>query len=218
MGLTALKKWRLIVPGILIIILVLFIIQKSFSDFAETFISVQWNDIVYTILAIAIGVFYSILNIRKLLWNPYLNRVQINIKNTLLSAYKQPLSKQQQAYLVDGRKLMIIFYNFIDNDNSLKEKAKRVRFNGLKWTSMIDLVIISFCGSLIFWVKLIIETNFYYLAMALILITLALVSFGLIQLTTRDHLSLSNEQLEIICQSYKTQLEDKINELLQNQR
>lgn len=217
MGLTALKKWRLIVPGILIIILVLFIIQKSFSDFAETFISVQWNDIVYTILAIAIGVFYSILNIRKLLWNPYLNRVQTNIKDTLLSAYKQPLSNQQKAYLTEGRKLMIIFYHFIDNDKSLLEKAKRVRFNGLEWTSTIDLTIISFCGSLIFWVKLIIETNSYYLTMALILTILALVSFGLIQLTTRRHLSLSNEQLEIICQSYKQQLEDKINELLQNQ-
>jgi len=214
MGMTALKIWRLIIPGILILILLLFVIQESFTDLTKTFTSFQSNDIAYTILVIAVGVFYYILNIRKLLWNPYLNRVQINIKNTLLSAYKKPLNKQQKAYLIEGRKLMIIFYHFIDNDKSLLEKAKRVRFNGLIWTSMIDLTIISSCGSLIFWVKLIIERHFYYLAMALILIILALVSFGLIQLTTRHHLSLSNEQLEIICQSYKTQLEDKINELL----
>lgn len=214
MGMSGLKKWRLVVPGILIIIAVLFIIQESFSDFAQTYVSKPWNDITYTILAIAIGVFYSILNVRKILWNPYLNRVQTNIKNTLIRAYDQPLSAQQRAYLVEGRRLMIIFYYFIDNDNSLLEKAKRVRFNGLQWTSTIDLTIISSCGALIFWVKLIIETNAYYLTMALILTILTLVSFGLIQLTTRRHLSLSNEQLEIISQSYKQQLEDKINELL----
>lgn len=217
MGMTALKIWRLIVPGVLILILILFVIQESFTDLAKTFTSFQSNDIVYTIIVVAVGVLYYILNIRKLLWNTYLNRVQNNIKNTLLSAYEQPLSTQQKAHLIEGRKLMIIFYHFIDNDKSLLEKAKRVRFNGLIWTSVIDLTIISVCGSLIFWVKFIIEANYYYLAMALILIILALVSFGLIQLTTRHHLSLSNEQLEIICQSYKTQLEDKINELLQNQ-
>ena len=103
MGMSGLKKWRLVVPGILIIIAVLFIIQESFSDFAQTYVSKPWNDITYTILAIAIGVLYSILNVRKILWNPYLNRVQTNIKNTLIRAYDQPLSAQQRAYLAEGR-------------------------------------------------------------------------------------------------------------------
>ena len=52
MGMSGLKKWRLVVPGILIIIAVLFIIQESFSDFAQTYVSKPWNDITYTILAI----------------------------------------------------------------------------------------------------------------------------------------------------------------------
>ncbi|GAH97315.1 unnamed protein product, partial [marine sediment metagenome] len=32
MGMTALKKWRLVVPGIFILILLLFVVQGSFSE------------------------------------------------------------------------------------------------------------------------------------------------------------------------------------------
>ena len=218
MGMTALKIWRLIIPGIFILLLLLSVIQESFSELTITFTNFQLKDTIYTILVIAFGGLYYILHIRNLLWNPYLNRVQNNIKDTLLNPYKQQLNKQQENYLRDGRKLMHIFYHFIDNDNSLLEKAKRVRFNGLIWTSTIDLTIIAACGSLLFWVKFIIETNSYNLWMALMLLILALVSFGLIQLTTKHHLSLSNEQLEIICQSYRPKLEKEVYELLQNQR
>jgi len=214
MGITALKTWRLIIPGILILLLLLFAIQESFSGLTKTFTNFQPKDTIYTILVLAFGGLYYILKIRNILWNPYLNRVKNNIKDTLLSPFKQQLDKKQEDYLRDGRKLMIIFYHFIDNDNSLLEKAKRVRFNGLIWTSTIDLTIIAAFGSLLFWAKFIIEKNSYNLWGALICLALALVSFGLIQLTTKHHISLSNEQLEIICQSYKQQLKDKLYELL----
>jgi hypothetical protein len=52
--------------------------------------------------------------------------------------------------------------------------------------------------------------------MALVLIVLSLVFFGLIQLTTKRQIALSNEQLETILQSYKAELKNKIYGLLQN--
>ena len=213
MSVEALKRWRLIIPGILIVLLVLFAIQESFSEFTNF----QLKDTIYIIVVIAVGVLYYILNIRNLLWKPYFNRVQNNIKDTLLSPFEKQLDKQQEDYLRDGQRLLIIFWHFIDNDNSLVEKAKIVRFNGLIWTSTVDLTIIAACGSLLFWAKLIIVTNSYNLWMAVILLVLALVSFGFIQLMTKRHISLSNEQLETICQSYKPELERKVHELLQNQ-
>jgi hypothetical protein len=112
---------------------------------------------------------------------------------------------------------MHIFYHFVDNDRSLSEKANRVRFNGLIWTSTVDLTIIAAFGSLIFWVKLIIERTSYDLWMAVILLVLSLFSFGLIQLTTKRHISLSNEQLDIICDLYRPELKEKMYELLKNQ-
>lgn len=220
MSMTTLKFFRLLVPGVLIFCLLVIAIQGDFHELIKLttdFSNFQSKDTIWMLIFIVIGVIYYILNIRDLLWNPYHKRVQNNIKDTLISPFKQQLSKQQIDYLKDGRKLMNVFYHFIDNDKSLAQKANRVRFNGLIWTSTIDLTIIATIGSLAFWFKLIFETSSYNLWMAIILLIIALISFGLIQLTTKRHILLSNEQLEIICQLHKENLQGKINELLQNQ-
>lgn len=220
MSMTTLKFFRLLVPGILIVILLLIVIQDNLHElieFTKAFSNLQLKDTIFVAVFIGIGAIYYIINIRDLLWNPYHKRVQNNIKNTLISPFMQQFNKQQIDYLKDGRKLMNVFYHFIDTDNSLTQKANRVRFNGLIWTSTIDLTIIATIGSLAFWSKLIFEISSYNLWMAIILLIIALISFGLIQLTTKRHISLSNEQLEIICQLHKEKLQEKINELLQNQ-
>jgi len=220
MSMTTLKYWRLIIPGIFVASILILSMQENFSELFRSLRSVsdfQLDDLANIVVVVVFGVLYYILNIRNLLWNPYYNRVQDNIKNTLIRPFAQQLDSQQENYLKEGRRLMHIFYHFIDYDKSLSEKAKGVRFNGLIWTSTVDLTIISAIGSLIFWVELAIETNSYNLWMAIILLVMSLVSFGLIQLTTRRHISLSNEQLEFICQSYTKELQEKIDELLQTQ-
>lgn len=213
-----LKFFRLLVPGILIFLLIILVLQDDFSELSylvRVFSDFQVKDTRYTVVFVVIGVLYYILGIRHWLWNPYHERVRNNIKDKLLSPFLQDLNKQQIADLKEGSKLMNVFYHFIDSDDSLKEKAKRVRFNGLIWTSTIDLTIISGLGSLVFWIRFILERTQYNLVMAVSLLALALISFGLIQLSTRRHLALSNEQLELICQIYRVKLHGKINELLQ---
>lgn len=217
MSMNTLKYFRLLVPGILVFIIFILAIQESFDELVEltkTFSNFQFKDGIYIAIFIVLGAIYYIFSIRDLLWNPYHKRVQNNIKETLMNPFQGELNKQQRDNLKEGRKLMNVFYHFVDNDNSLAQKANRVRFNGLLWTSTIDLTIITAIGSLVFWIKFIIERSSYNLWMAVILLIVALVSFGLIQLTTRKHLSLSNEQLEIICQLHKEKLHEKINELL----
>lgn len=220
MSLTSLKNWRLVIPGIFIVLVLIFSLQENFGELTgslRSFTDFQLNDLAIIVVVVVFGVLYYILNIRRLLWYRYNEQIQDNIKNTLIKPFTQQLQDSQENYLKEGRKLMHIFYNFIDNDKSLSEKAKSVRLNGLIWTSTMDLTIISAIGSLVFWVKLIIVKSSYNLWMALILLFVSLVSFGLIQLATRRHISLSNEQLEFICQSYTQQLEDKINDLLQSE-
>lgn len=216
MSMNTLKYFRLLVPGILIVIFFILVIQESFGElvqFAKAFSNLQLRGTLFIAVFIIIGAIYYIFNIRDLLWNPYHKRVQNNIKDTLIYPFRQELNEQQKDDLKEGRKLMNVFYYFIDNDNSLAQKANRVRFNGLIWTSTIDLTIIAVIGSLIFWFKLIFERNSYNLWMAVILLIVALICVGLTQLTTRRHISLSNEQLEIICQLHKEKLHEKINEL-----
>lgn len=216
---TTLKVWRLLIPGILIVVLSIFVIHENFnelSEFTKTLANFGFIDKILVAVAVVIGVVYYIWNIRGRLWNRYHKQVQDNIKNTLVNPFRHQFSSEQEDYLKDGRKLMNVFYHFIDNDKSLSEKSKRVRFNGLIWTSTVDFTIIAGVYSLIFWIKFGIQNNLYNLVMAIVLLTLSLVSFRCIKLTTEKHISLSNEQLEIIRQSYKSQLKVKLDEILQN--
>ena len=91
-----------------------------------------------------------------------------------------------------------------------------MRFNGLIWSSAVDIMIISAVGSIILFVKLAVEKNPYSLWMAIILLAASLMSLGLLRRTTQRQLSLSNEQLKFICQFYKQELEESIYAELQN--
>jgi len=222
MSMETLNHWRVIIPGIFLGGIVILVIQENVSELfgsIRAFSNFQLYDLAIIAVVVIFGVLYYILDIRNLLWNPYHKRVQNNIKNTLIRPFVQQLDSQQENYLKEGRRLMHIFYQFIDDDKykSLSEKAKRVRFNGLIWTSTIDLTIIAAFGSLIFWGKLVFDNTSYNIWMGIILFIIALISFGLIQLTTKHHISLSDEQLEFICQACKPELEEKIYGLLQNQ-
>lgn len=223
MEMGTLKFFRLLVPGILIFLLIILFLQNDFhelSQFTRFFSDFQVMDTLYTVIFAFVGVLYYLLGIRNLLLKPYHERVQNNIKDKLISPFLGQLNKEQIAYLKQARRLMNIFYHFIDSDSSLTEKAKRVRFNGLIWTSTVDLTIISVLGASGFWIRLILETTQYNLVMAGSLSALVLISFGLIQLSTKRHLSLSDDQLEMICQKYKDEkdeLDRMINEVLQTQ-
>lgn len=218
MEMGTLKFFRLLVPGILIFLLIILFLQDDFQELTQLtrlLSDFQIKDTFYTVVFACIGVLYYLLDIRNILWKPYHERVQNNIKDKLISPFLGQLNKEQIAYLKQARRLMNIFYHFIDSDSSLTEKAKRVRFNGLIWTSTVDLTIISVLGASGFWIRLILETTQYNLVMAGSLSALVLISFGLIQLSTKRHLSLSDDQLEMICQKYKDELYRMINEVLQ---
>ena len=219
MSLTTLKHWRLIVPGILLVVILLLSIQESFSDLSgalKAFSDFQWYDRIIVGVVIIFGALYHILDIRMKFWNPDYRRVQDNIKSTLIEPFSQQLSTEQKDFLKEEDRLTNIFWRFVDKDNSLLEKAKRVRFNGLIWSSAVDIMIISAVGSIILFVKLAVEKNPYSLWMAIILLAASLMSLGLLRRTTQRQLSLSNEQLKFICQFYKQELEESIYAELQN--
>lgn len=202
----------------MIVLLTMLFFTNSLDEFKN--ISRIWTDFktkdtLYIAIFFIIGAIYYICNIRNILWRPFLKKVQNNIKNKLLNPFKENLTSDQIKELKKDRKLMHIFYNFVDSDTSLTEKAKRVRFNGLIWTSTIDLAIISILGSIFFFMKLIFIKSNYDLIVALLLLLLSIISFVLIILTTKRHISLSNVQLDFICHIYKHQLNQKINESLQ---
>ena len=217
MELNTLKRFRLIVPGILIFIVFVISINNSFEElkvFYKALIDFSIQDIVYVAIFMILGVLYYAFKIRYKLWDPFLNKVQINIKDSLLKPFPDEFDEEEKNSLFENRTLINLFYEFVDNNESLKEKAKLVRFNGLIWTICIDSTIILFAGSLILFCKYFFTDVNFDLVVALILLFLSMISFGLIFLITKIHIKLSNEQLEVITDLHRDKLHNRMRQLL----
>lgn len=110
---------------------------------------------------------------------------------------------------------MRVFYNIIDNDESLKRKGMNVMFNGIFWTSTADSALINF--AFYFTYKYCYPTieNVHTL-MSFFLFT-GIISIGLHIVSVIKHIYLSNEQLNPIVQDKKLSaiVEEKFNEILQ---
>jgi hypothetical protein len=213
LDINTLKRFRLLIPGFFILLLIILNISPSFDQLKEFINNIQIKDIAYSIICFIIGILYYSCDIRKLLWKKYNSRIVENIKDKLLEPIKEFSTANRIQCLKTGRKLMNIFYYFIDRDPSLKEKAKIVRLNGLFWTSAMDGTIIGLAGSLVFWIRFAIERTRYDLNVAVILLAFSCLCMILTKLLTRKHIGLSNEQLDVIYQLYKNELIVKLNEL-----
>jgi len=111
---------------------------------------------------------------------------------------------------------MNIFYSFVDNDESLKQKSKVVMFNGLIWSSFIDLCILSCLAALSYSILSIFTSKSHYIILADLLFCFCFLSLICTSLLTRKHKTLSNEQLDIIAQTKKNEVELKIKEAIDN--
>lgn len=214
-----LKMWRLIVPGIFIFILILFGLTNSKEElftFYKIFKTLEWNDSIYLIPVFLFGTMYYTLDVRWHVWQLFNTQIQENIKDKILNISKLTLLSSQWFNLKKDKALMNIFYSFVDNDESLKQKSKVVMFNGLIWSSFIDLSILSCLAALSYSILSIFTSKSHYIILADLLFCLSFLSLICTSLLTRRHKTLSNEQLDIIAQTKKNEVEQKIKEAIDN--
>jgi hypothetical protein len=215
-----LKKFRLIVPGVMIVFafLPLFnlkVIPQVGAPVYPLFQSLSslLPDYVISSLALIIcGVLYYTLNIRYYFIRESHKNIQLNIKSTLLSPFgSDPLLAPKFASLRQGRTLMNIFYDFVDNDESLKVKAGSVYFNGLLWSSFADLQAVSLIATVVYLACFLLFRDNQFTYLAIICLALSLIArFILLPRVTAQHIELSNEQLEFILQKYPKELREKL--------
>jgi len=206
-----LKKLRLLIPGI-ITILIGYYYQSLLL--AKPMKTVEFKDFSYPLIAaICIGVYFYLSNIRFLVTNYSHKKIDLNIKNHIISLYTGRLLDDDKQYLYQKNRLKDIFYNIVDNDESLKNKSKNVYFNGLIWTSTADLFIISLFSSLTFIVSAFIFSNVKseLLFGGLFLILVAMISLGLHVVAFFKHINLSNEQISYIETSQINRVDELIN-------
>jgi len=194
-----LKTFRLIIPGILIVLFLLPIYQRELSIESLNKIKIIFDSRIIIILGIVIGTLYYILNFRSWFFSKPVKKINDNIKYKLLKMCdNNPLILNKNKSLTTGRTLMIIFYRIIDNDESLKDIAKSVRLNGLIWSSIADVKATSLIVSFIYLILSWMSFKWLYFICGLALITTHIIAFFLMSLVTQKQLSLSNEQLENI--------------------
>lgn len=213
MGIKQLKTFRIIVPGLLVLLLIVFLQQDDFN-IIENIKEIQFKDGLYLIVVLIFGAIYYLLRFRSILWRFFNGRIQNNIRKKMISPFAKDYTEEEIDKINEKGKLMNAFYKIIDNDESLKEKSNNVRLNGLIWTSAMDMAIISALGAVVSWIMFFIQRHEYNSTLAWYLIIIAIISVILVEIATRRHISLSNEQLEMICQVHKDELKERLNECL----
>ena len=207
-----LKFMRLLIPGLILIfefLPILNVLQINYK-IGEGWLSYS----LLVVPALIIGVMYHIFEIRYTVTNVSHRKIDLNIVSSLLKIYNKTLSQDEYNFL-KAKRLKHIFYNLIDNDQSLSAKSQLVYFNGLLWTSTADLFILSIFSSIVFIVlgKWIISDDSIWL-LGVFYAGLAFLSICFHFLTIIRHYKLSNDQLEFIETHYQVKLKEKINDVL----
>ncbi|MBA7664365.1 hypothetical protein ES703_72423 [subsurface metagenome] len=216
MELSTLKTYRKIVPGATFISFLI----PAYLFFTDQVFEIDEAKFVFggfgLVLAIIIGTCFSSLKIRSLRNKKTHTEIITNIKNKLIkNGLTRTVDAEEKKKVIEGRQLMNVFYYFIDNDESLKEKSKLVRDNGLFWTSTADVAIL---GCFFTWLYFLLIL-FFGAEPLLVFAGLSIGFIGLLSgailhpLSVRNHIVLGNEQLEFIFTNYKKELQDKINGL-----
>jgi hypothetical protein len=206
---TTLKYLRVLIPG-LIILIGLLPIKNQLVGFGVNLDGLDYN---YTLLfAITLGAIYYQLNIQRLITSHSHYLINKNIYDGLLKTYSKNIDDNIRKDILKKGSYMRVFYRIIDNDESLKQKANLVRFNGIFWTSSADIFIISLIYSCLYHFNVLTTTNNIALSKALVIIMWSALFLHII--SVRKHIKLGNEQLKVIDQLYKNDVEMKIDSII----
>lgn len=211
-----LKKLRSVVPGTLIILgLVPLYTYCSGTPLSELSKGDWLRAGVTTVAAYAVGMLYNVYCVRALFNRKSHKRITENIKRRLLSIGRTtPITNEKRQALLAGSALMDTFYFLVDSKDSLKEKAKLVRDNGLAWSSIADIVVLGVVFACLYFPLWLFTHYSLFLCWGAISGVLALASALLFHpRAERRHIALSNEQLDFIQTQMKEEVRAKVNAL-----
>lgn len=210
-----LKSLRILIPGILIFLFTIPLFNPK-PDIAEIIDKLTLLATgTYMVVAFTIGAFYYTLNIRYYFLRQSLGAIHENIKEKLLEPFKNTPSIYNHKEKLKAGNILInnCFYPLIDNNETLKEKAKNVHLNGLIWTTIADISAISIIYCLINFACWLVLTNTHFIIWSIIflLVYILFSQIGMKRITSL-HIEKSNEQLDFI----QINLKEALKELLLN--
>ncbi len=213
MSLETQKYLRIFVPGVLILLLgtPLFLESFGITD-VKSFLS--FENALLVPLAVVLGVFYHVSSVRSFVKQIFTQKTDKKIVDRLLSVSDESIEVRNVAKWCNGKTANSIFYNIVDNDSSLSEKVKIIRFNGVIWTSFIDASTICFLFSGVYLGSYQFVERSHFITLALVLWIASIVCFLLIFPTVNRHLELQDEQIDALIANKKSELLSKLHENL----
>jgi len=216
-----LKTLRLIIPGMLVVIVFLPLFLKGLNP-AQVGGTLFRFETLFSIGVVAgIGGLFYVVNlvIRRPFFQPQLIPIQENIKEKLLGfCANETLNPTARKHLREGRRLMTVFYHFVDNDESLKEKAKSIRLNGLVMSSIADLMFLLCMAIPVYLVAYWAFRRPHYVVMGLLCAGVNALCWPMIVTVRKRHIELSDEQLDHIGLYYREELCNTLRMILGDSR
>lgn len=212
MSLETLKKVRLYFPGTLgVILAAVYYFGADISSIKDLFLNgsaISLTSSIALVAIILIGFFYTSIGLRDIIWGPLVHAVNANIVTNLFAIANiqnvRRLSDAQNKEILNS-----VFYPIVDNDNTLTIKSNIIKENGVMTTCVIDTFILCLVFDIIWIISSLITHSKVNLLVIIVFIVTAL-STVLIYLRYKNHLCLSNEQLGIIRNNYRTKCTELI--------
>jgi Flp pilus assembly protein TadB len=216
MTLETLKTSRIIVPGIIVLLIAMgFVVNPSDPGGIAASLTI-FNGILYSIIVVTIGGLYHLTDIRWRVLAPSRERIDRNIKLRLIAPFENdPKIANAKGALLSGRKLLDLFYYFIDRDESLKQRSKEVYFNGLFWSSLADISFLCGLGAVAYMVAFLYSRQLYYTSVAALLAFTAVLAVRFLAPVEKRHTEFGNAQIDYIILHYKSDLQKKLMEAIQ---
>lgn len=206
MPLVVLKTLRFIIPGILAYIFAAYLggttglWNMGLPDLEKA------N---YTPSLILPGLLYYITPLRRWVNKPHHDRLVEYIRAELVKA--SDVEDRPEKY--SWRALKPLFFDLIDNDESLKNKSKLAYFNGAVWTTCADatsLGLIYLITAVMFRFIFEIDGSLFTAFTFLIVVILGFIGS---LVTTRIQKNIAAEQIDVIKYKYRSNLENRIVDL-----
>ena len=214
MTLETLQKIRIVVPGIMIFLFAIPLFQDELSPSGAVSSLNVLQGAVYLLVIAFLGGIYYFFNFRSWANRWSEEKIRANIKTKLLEPFKNDAAISASFdKLKQGRGLLNVFYGYIDNDLSLKEKTKLVYWNGAFWSTVADIRVIGAIAFFVYIGAYIIRGNPSHFIVSLIMAGLFMLSFLLMPIITKRHMELGNDQIDYILLKYKDDLKDKLGKL-----
>lgn len=154
---------------------------------------------VAVIIFLPLGYLYDLLQLRRLLNRASLERINRYVEDQLRLTLQPLVSIHDlQRAPVGDRRWMRLLYKQVDSDPTLTELAKRIRDNGIRWTTVADIAVIFIPGGVVLGLLGSFNSRTHIVLWALGLVLVGFAASLLIPTVERRHLALCQDQQDHI--------------------